>query len=98
MKPKQALLAVLACTTSYQLPTSPKMSFSPPGPHFMAREAPVGTLATKTMPKHKDAKTAAAQAQHKKTFDAWMRTTLHAKVRPGSAGGWQWNGGMLEKS
>ena len=38
------------------------------------------TLATKAMPKRKDAKTAEAQAQHKEAFGTWMRTALQAKV------------------
>ena len=45
----------------------------------MAREAPVGTLATKDMPKRKGMK--GSEADFKKRFGTWMRTALSAKVR-----------------
>ena len=44
----------------------------------VASESPVGTLATKQMPKRKDAFSA---AQHKASFRVWMRDSLGAKVR-----------------
>ena len=45
----------------------------------VAREAPVGTLATKDMPKRKGMK--GSEADFKKRFGTWMRTALSAKVR-----------------
>ena len=50
----------------------------------VAREAPVGTLAVKDMPKRKDAKSAEEQAQFKQKYRAWMRASLSSKVRIGS--------------
>ena len=50
----------------------------------VAREAPVGTLAIKDMPKRKDAKSAEEQAQFKQKYRAWMRASLSSKVRIGS--------------
>ena len=50
----------------------------------VAREAAVGTLSAKDMPKRKDAKDAAAKAMHPKAFGTWMRGALSAKVWPGS--------------
>ena len=44
----------------------------------VAREAPVGMLSTKDMPKRKDS--AQKEAQFEKTFESWMRSTLEAKV------------------
>jgi len=44
----------------------------------VASESPVGTLATKEMPKRKDA---LSTAQHKESFRLWMRDSLGAKVR-----------------
>ena len=38
----------------------------------VAREAPVGTLATKEMPKRKEATDA---AEHERAFDSWMQRT-----------------------
>jgi len=46
---------------------------------MVAREAPVGSLVTKDMPKHKGMK--GSQANFKKKFGIWMRTALSAKVR-----------------
>ena len=45
----------------------------------VAREAPVGTLATKDMPKRKGMK--GSEADFQKRFGTWMRTALSAKVR-----------------
>jgi len=45
----------------------------------VAREGPVGMLATKTMPKRN---ASASQLQFKAAFRAWMRESLGAKVRP----------------
>ena len=50
----------------------------------VAREAAIGTLSAKDMPKRKDAKDAAAKAMHPKAFGTWMRGALSAKV-PGLA-------------
>jgi hypothetical protein len=44
----------------------------------VAREAPVGMLSTKDMPKRKDS--AQTEAEYEKTFGSWMRSTLEAKV------------------
>ena len=44
----------------------------------VAREAPVGMLSTKDMPKRKDS--AQKEAQFEKTFGSWLRSTLEAKV------------------
>ena len=44
----------------------------------VAREAPVGSLSTKAMPKKKNAGKDAAQ--HQKAFGAWMREALSGKV------------------
>jgi len=47
----------------------------------LAREAPVGTLRTKDMPKRKQAKTKAAQAAHGVDFRAWMDRTFQRKPK-----------------
>ena len=44
----------------------------------VAREQAVGTLATKDMPKRKNAE---APAAHKRAFGEWMRSALASKVR-----------------
>ena len=44
----------------------------------VAREAPVGMLSTKDMPKRKDS--AQKEAQFENAFGSWMRSTLQAKV------------------
>ena len=43
----------------------------------LAREGPVGSLATNTMPKHKGK--AGSVEQFRKSFGQWMRTALKAK-------------------
>jgi hypothetical protein len=45
----------------------------------VAQEQPVGTLATKDMPKRKGS--ALDKAQFKEAFTKWMRKSMHAKVR-----------------
>ena len=47
----------------------------------VAREAPVGSLTTKDMPKRRNANTDEGKARHKEAFGKWMRTALQAKVR-----------------
>jgi hypothetical protein len=46
----------------------------------LAREAAVGTINAKGMPKRKAATTASAIQKHSKLFRAWMQSTLKSKV------------------
>ena len=47
----------------------------------LAREAPVGSLATNTMPKHKG--NGGSDKHFQKSFGQWMRTAFKAKARLG---------------
>ena len=49
----------------------------------LAKEAAVGSLNKKDMPKRKDAQTPAQAVQHKANFKQWMQKTLKGKVCEG---------------